>query len=82
MALRIAIQIDKLEAAKICLAAGADPRLAISDQEARVARLTARSEQGMGEDDPWDDHELWYHVKGAEWNLEMEDFLRSATADH
>lgn len=82
LALSIAIREDRLEAAKICVAAGADPRLAISDQEARAARLTARSEQGLGEDDPWDGYEPWDHVKGAEWNHEMEAFLRSAAADH
>ena len=75
--LRIAVYIDNIEAARICLKAGADPREIISSQEARAARLAARPEVCSDDDEYWDEEHPSDNDSDAGWDDEMERLLRS-----
>jgi hypothetical protein len=77
-ALEVAVYTDKIEAARICLKAGADPRNIISSQEARAARLAARPK--ILPDDKkefWDREHPSDNDSDAGWDDEMECLLRS-----
>ena len=77
-ALEVAVYTDNIEAAEICLKAGADPRKIISSQEARAARLAARPK--ILPDDKkefWDREHPSDNDSYAGWDDEMECLLRS-----
>ena len=73
-----AIHTNNIEAARSCIEAGANPKAMISYQEARAARLAARPELNLdNEDENYDDEHPSDDEVEAGWNDEMEAFLRS-----
>lgn len=77
-ALELVIRINDIEAARLCVKAGADPRAIIDSQEARAARLAARPERNSDdEEEYYDDEYLLEDERNAEWSNDMETFLRS-----
>jgi ankyrin repeat protein len=77
-ALRVVIRTNDIEAARLCVEAGADPRAIISSQEARAARLAVRPElTSDNEEEYYDDEHPSDDESDAGWNDEMEAFLRS-----
>lgn len=76
--LEVADYTDNIEAARICLEAGADPRKNILSQEARAARLAARLRTHPGDGGKHRDREHPEdNDKNAAWSGEMESFIRS-----
>lgn len=76
--LRLVICTNNIEAARLCVGSGADPKAIISYQEARAARLAARPELNSdNEDEYYDDEHPSDDESEAGWNDEMEAFLRS-----
>lgn len=77
-ALKLVIRTNNLEAARLCVEAGADLKAIISSQEARAARLAARPETNSdNEGEYYDDEHPSDDESDAGWNDEMETFLRS-----
>lgn len=77
-ALKLIIHTGDIEAARLCVEAGADPRAIISSQEARAARLAARPELNSDEEEEYyDDEYPPEDIINAGWSKEMETFLRS-----
>lgn len=75
-ALALVIRTNDIEAARLCVKAGADPRAIISSQEARAVRLATRLEPDNEAED-CDDYHPSDDESDAEWNGEMEALLRS-----
>ena len=76
--LRLVVYTNNIEAARLCIEAGANPKAIISQQEARAARLAARPELNSdNEDEYYDDEHPSDDEVEAGWNDEMEAFLRS-----
>lgn len=73
-ALEFVIRTDDIEAARLCVEAGADPKAIISSQEARAMRLAARQDN---EEVYYDGEHPFDNESDMEWNDEMETFLRS-----
>lgn len=74
----VVIRTNDIQAARLYVEAGADPRAIIASQEARAARLAARPEFNS------DNEDEYYHEEhpsddesDAGWNDEMEALLRS-----
>jgi hypothetical protein len=77
-ALKLVIRTNDIEAARLCVKAGADTRALISSPEARAARLAARPEfNSDNEDEYYDDEHPSDNESDAGWNNEMEALLRS-----
>lgn len=77
-ALGLVICTNDIEAARLCIEAGADPRTIISNQEARAARLAAGPEANSdNEDEFYDDEYPSNNESEAGWNTKMEALLRS-----
>ena len=77
-ALELVIITNDIESARLCVEAGADPRAIISSQEARAARLAARSKLNSGnEDEYYDDEYPSDNESAAGLSGEMEALLRS-----
>lgn len=76
--LRLVICTNNIEAARLCIEAGADLKAIISQQEARATRLAARPELSSdNEDGYYDDEHPSDDESETGWNDEMEAFLRS-----